>query len=81
MSKRVHRFPPFAITVSFHLKSSSALMLSCGLTQVTYAKLSLFSTQEQRRPLFSSSAPSPLYLSLSVTRIKLVVISLSTFLA
>ncbi|VUZ39191.1 unnamed protein product [Hymenolepis diminuta] len=33
------------ITASFHLKSTSALMFSWFLTQVTRIKLSLFSTQ------------------------------------
>ncbi|VUZ44178.1 unnamed protein product [Hymenolepis diminuta] len=37
--------PPF-ITASLHLKSTSALMLSHGFTEVTHIKLSLFSTQK-----------------------------------
>ncbi|VUZ50129.1 unnamed protein product [Hymenolepis diminuta] len=42
MSKRVHRFPLFSITASLHIKSTSALMLWRGLTQVTHIKLFLF---------------------------------------
>ncbi|VUZ50216.1 unnamed protein product [Hymenolepis diminuta] len=47
MSKRVHRFPLFSITVSFHLKSTSGLMIWRGFTQVTHIKLSLFSRQQR----------------------------------
>ncbi|VUZ42383.1 unnamed protein product [Hymenolepis diminuta] len=65
MSKHAHLLPLFSITVSLHMKSTSVLMLSCGLIQVTHIKLSLFSTQKQRTLakylllcyLFSSSLP------------------------
>ncbi|VUZ52702.1 unnamed protein product [Hymenolepis diminuta] len=36
MSKRVHRFPLFSITVSLRIKNTSALMLWRGLTQTTH---------------------------------------------
>ncbi|VUZ39732.1 unnamed protein product [Hymenolepis diminuta] len=65
-------------------------MLSRGLIQVIQIKLSLFSTQEKRastsyrllRFLFISSLfqRAPLSISPSVTRFKLVVTSLNTFL-
>ncbi|VUZ41821.1 unnamed protein product [Hymenolepis diminuta] len=42
MSKRVHRIPLFSITALLHIKSTSALMLWRGLTQVTHTKLPLF---------------------------------------
>ncbi|VUZ46897.1 unnamed protein product [Hymenolepis diminuta] len=64
MSKRVHRFPFFSITASLHLKSTSALMFSRGLTQV----LSLFPTQEHARRSGTSSyasCSSPLFLSVT----------------
>ncbi|VUZ50847.1 unnamed protein product [Hymenolepis diminuta] len=33
MSKCVHRFPLFSLTALLHTKGTSALVLSCGLTQ------------------------------------------------
>ncbi|VUZ50205.1 unnamed protein product [Hymenolepis diminuta] len=78
MSKRVHRFPLFSITVSFHLKSTSGLMIWCGLTQVTHIKLPLFFQTRHTGQCgllhvqFISSLPQhaalPLSLPLSVTR-------------
>ncbi|VUZ50419.1 unnamed protein product [Hymenolepis diminuta] len=66
-------------------------MFSCVLTQATHIKLSLFPTQKQRklvsyRPLrflLISSLPqhTPPSISPSVTRFKLVVVTLTTFLA
>ncbi|VUZ54250.1 unnamed protein product [Hymenolepis diminuta] len=91
MSKRPppHRFSPFSITASFHLKNTSAFMFSRVFTQVTHIKLSLFSTQGQHtfvsyrllhfRAISSLSQYIPP--SLSVTRFELVVTSLNTFLA
>ncbi|VUZ50331.1 unnamed protein product [Hymenolepis diminuta] len=63
MSRLVHRFPPFSITASFHIKSTSAPMLSRGLTQQrTHASYRLLSF------LFISSLPqsAPLSISLSL---------------
>ncbi|VUZ49721.1 unnamed protein product [Hymenolepis diminuta] len=74
MSKRVRRFPLFSITASLHIKGTSALMLWRGLTQTTHTG--------QCGPLhvlFISSLPHSLS-PLSVTRFKLVVASLNTFL-
>ncbi|VUZ39631.1 unnamed protein product [Hymenolepis diminuta] len=85
MSKRAHRFPPFPLTTSFHLKSTSALMFSRVLTQVTHIKLSLFSTQTMHAcQLPASTLPthplsSSARLSLSPESI-LVAVSLNTFL-
>ncbi|VUZ42486.1 unnamed protein product [Hymenolepis diminuta] len=74
-------FPSFLITASFHIKSTSALMLSRGLTQVTHIKLSLFSTQEQNTLVTYGLLcfllisyllqHAPLSTSLSVTRINI----------
>ncbi|VUZ54147.1 unnamed protein product [Hymenolepis diminuta] len=91
MSKRVHRFPLSSITASFHIKCTSALMLWCGLTQVTHIKLALFSRQQHTlvsadsytscsSPLFPSTLLS-LFLSLSLSlSLLLIVASLNTFL-
>ncbi|VUZ49483.1 unnamed protein product [Hymenolepis diminuta] len=81
MFKHAHRFHlPFSlsITTTVHLKGISALMLSRGLTQ---------NKNNARTPLLRflliSSLPqqAPLSISISVTRFKLLVVSLSTFLA
>ncbi|VUZ40037.1 unnamed protein product [Hymenolepis diminuta] len=85
MSKRVHRFPLFSKTASLHMKGTSALMLWCGLTQVTHMKLSLLSRQ-QDTPVSADSYTSCsslflstlLYLSLSLSLL-LVVASLNIF--
>ncbi|VUZ42494.1 unnamed protein product [Hymenolepis diminuta] len=73
MSKRVHRFPLFSITASLHIKGTSALMLWCGLTQVTHIKLPLFFQTTHigqcglLHVLFISSFPQHAALPLSVT--------------
>ncbi|VUZ43965.1 unnamed protein product [Hymenolepis diminuta] len=46
MSKRTHQFPPFYNGL-VPLKSTSPLMFSLVLTQVTHIKLSLFSHSKQ----------------------------------
>ncbi|VUZ40739.1 unnamed protein product [Hymenolepis diminuta] len=79
MSKRAHRFPSFSITTSLHLKSTSALMLSSGLTQATHKRkqaIFIFHTRTTHAcqlpvptlpaHLLSSSARPPLSLSLSL---------------
>ncbi|VUZ42902.1 unnamed protein product [Hymenolepis diminuta] len=68
--------PLFSITSSLHLKSTSALMFSRDLTQVTHIKLSLFPTQKQlthishhlQHLLLISSFPQRSPLPLSPTR-------------
>ncbi|VUZ50622.1 unnamed protein product [Hymenolepis diminuta] len=78
MSKHVHRFPLFSITASLHIKGTSALMLWHGLTQTTHA-----CQYRLLHVLFISSLPQHAALSISLpllTRLKLVVASLNTFL-
>ncbi|VUZ46233.1 unnamed protein product [Hymenolepis diminuta] len=83
MSKRVHRFPLFSITASLHIKSTSALMLWRGLTQVTHIKLLLFFQTTRTgqcgllHVLFISRTLLSLFFSLSLLRI---VVSLNTCL-
>ncbi|VUZ41953.1 unnamed protein product [Hymenolepis diminuta] len=57
---------PFPITASFHIKDTSVLMLSCGLTQQH-----MLASYWLLRFLFISSLPqhAPLSISPSVTRI------------
>ncbi|VUZ56553.1 unnamed protein product [Hymenolepis diminuta] len=68
MSKRVHRFPLFSITASFHIEGTSALMLWRGLTQIMTAHAGQHGLLHV---LFISSLPQhaalPLSLPLSVT--------------
>ncbi|VUZ51794.1 unnamed protein product [Hymenolepis diminuta] len=72
MSKRVHRFPLFSITASLHIKSTSALMIWRGLSQVTHIKLLLFFQTKHAgqcgllHVLFISSLPQHAALSLSL---------------
>ncbi|KAM3184243.1 hypothetical protein ACTXT7_008748 [Hymenolepis weldensis] len=75
---------PLSITFSFHLKSTSALMFSLGLTQVTHMKPSLFSTitthaGQLRAPALTAHLLSSSARSLSVTHFKPVIASLNTF--
>ncbi|VUZ46063.1 unnamed protein product [Hymenolepis diminuta] len=86
MSKRAHRLPSFYNRL-VSPKSTFALMFLSVLTQLTHTKLSVFQSTTRScqlrtptRPLhlLSSSAHSPLYLSLIC--FKLVVASFNTFL-
>ncbi|VUZ50898.1 unnamed protein product [Hymenolepis diminuta] len=71
MSKRTYQFL-LSVTSSFHLKSTSALIFSLILTQMTHIKLSSFPTQKQctlasyrlLRFLLISSLPQHLPLSI-----------------
>ncbi|VUZ40435.1 unnamed protein product [Hymenolepis diminuta] len=75
MSRRVHRVVLFSVTVSLHIKGTSAVMLWRGLSLVIHIKLPLFSKQHQRTSvsyglrhiLFISSLPQHAALPLSVT--------------
>ncbi|KAM3185416.1 hypothetical protein ACTXT7_006429 [Hymenolepis weldensis] len=71
MSKRFHRFPPFSITASFHLKSTSAFMFSLVLTPVLIYSSLRFPIENNACWLVTgayASCLSLLYLSLSLTR-------------
>ncbi|VUZ49940.1 unnamed protein product, partial [Hymenolepis diminuta] len=64
--KRVDRFLPFSVTASFHLKSTSVLRLSLGLTQVTHKSNLVFHTRTTHAcqiPDHYISCSSPLFLS------------------
>ncbi|VUZ51183.1 unnamed protein product [Hymenolepis diminuta] len=84
MSKHAHRYHPFSITASFHLKALCAHVLTRP-----YPSDSIFVShtgtmhglQLQRFLLISSLPQHALLSPLSVTSFKLVVVVLITFLA